>query len=207
MVSEVRYRLGSAAIWLSIAAAAAGCATQASTQSGFLRDYSSLRPTSDGSDKLKARIALHAPEPAALARYRGAYLDPVVVSVTGLDAEQTTSLSEILTRSLSEEVGKTWPLVGNPGPGVLRVRAAITGVTKANVALNLAMTAVATPLSNGGAAAEAEIVDGQTGRRIAALTWADEKRFSGQLGFYSETGHARDLLPEFAAEVGRIIAR
>ncbi|GJD93602.1 DUF3313 domain-containing protein [Methylobacterium iners] len=207
MVSEVRYRLGSAALWLSVAVAAAGCATQASTQSGFLRDYSSLRPSSDGSDKMKARIALQAPEAAVLARYRGAYLDPVVITVSGLDAEQTTALAEVMNRSLAEEVGKTWPLVGSPGPGVLRVRTAVTGVTKANVALNVAMTAVATPLSNGGAAAEAEVVDGQTGRRVAALTWADEKRFSGQLGFYSETGHARDLLPEFAAEVGRIIAR
>jgi hypothetical protein len=190
-----------------LAMSLAACASQALTNTGFLRSYGDLQPIPSDANLLQARAAVQRPVPGALAQYASVLIEPVVVTAPGLDDEQAGALAAALQQALTTEIGRTWPLAQQGGAGVLRVRAAITGVTKSNVVLNVITTAAAAPLSNGGAAGEAEIVDARTGQRVAALTWADVKRLSDPLGYYSETGHARALMSDFGAEIANLIAR
>ena len=59
-------------------------------------------------------------------------LEPVQVwrgeksSAKDLDQEDTTYLSQFLWSRLNEEIGKDYKMVKEPGPGVMRVRVAIT---------------------------------------------------------------------------------
>lgn len=185
----------------------AGCATQVPTQSGFLGTYGDLREAT-GPELGAARVARVAPSQAALVRYRSIYIDPVVVSAPDLDPEQQMSVRKAAEDALRAELGKSWPLAVSPDqPGTLRLRTAVTAVTKAMVPLNVALTAVGVPLSNGGVSTEMEAIDAKSGSRIAAMTWASEKRFSDPVGFYIQTAHARGLMPDFAKDVAALLAR
>lgn len=185
----------------------AGCATQVPTQSGFLRTYDELqevRRTELGA----ARIARKAPDPTVLARYRSVYIEPVAVAAPDLDPEQQVMVAKAAQDALKAEIEKNWTLATSADqPGTLRLRTAVTAVTKAIVPLNIALTAVAVPLSNGGVSTEAEVNDARTGARVAAMTWASEKKFSDPIGFYIQTAHARGLMPDFAKDVAALLAR
>ena len=56
-----------------------------------------------------------------------------------------------------------------PGPGVARVRVALTDIKKANVLMNIHPASKLVGSGLGGASLEAELVDSQTGEQIAAL--------------------------------------
>ncbi len=184
-----------------------GCATQQSTQSGFIGDYANLTTVSAEAGLGEGRIKAQRPEPHILARYDRVILEPIFVKASQLDADQVKAITSTLSQALFSELGKQWTLTDRPGPTALRLRVAVTDVTQASVPLNVLTTALVGPMSNGGAAGEAEVLDSQSGQRLAALTWADQRRFSEVTGFYSATGHARSLMPNFAATVARLIGR
>jgi hypothetical protein len=84
----------------------------------------------------------------------------------------------------------------------LRIRAAITDVAPANPALNVVTTAVAfAPLDLGGAAIEAEFLDSMTGQRLAAMTERKKGSVTNLKGGFTELGHARSALKEWAVEL------
>ncbi len=185
----------------------AGCATQQSTESGFLGDYGGLRSPPAEANLGSGQIKAQRPDRQLLARYDRLIVEPVTVSANDLDPEQAKALTTALSQSLASELGKGWAITDQPSPATLRVRVAVTKVTQASVPLNILTTTLIGPLSNGGAAGEAEILDAQTGQRLAALTWADQRRFSDIAGYYSATGHARGLMPYFAASIAKLISR
>lgn len=157
-----------------------GCATQRTIQPGFMDDYAGLTPASTEVELGDGRIKAQRPAVRMLARYDSVLVEPVVVEASGLDADQIDAL---------------------------RLRVAVTDVTQASLPPNVPTTALVGPMSNGGGAGEAEILDYQSGRGLAALIWADQWRFSEVTRFYKATGHARSLMPSFAAVVANSIAR
>lgn len=111
-----------------------GCASSPppAPQAGFLGDYSQLKPAPD-----REGVMLYVDQGANLRPYTKLMFDPVQVLVTpGPDQAQLPP--EVLQRlagqfyqSLQRELAPGYQLVMAPGPDVLRVRTAITGIQPA----------------------------------------------------------------------------
>ncbi|MFO1417322.1 MAG: DUF3313 domain-containing protein [Methylotetracoccus sp.] len=168
----------------------AGCGTtkeaRTVTPSGFLGSYSGLHP---GGDSLP--LLVYGNPTADCRRYDKIMLDPVTLWARGehspfaklspgdrriLASQAQQRLTDMATRA-------GYSLVDRPGPGVMRIRIAITEAEKADVALKDASiiapyvggAAIAwsefkgQAAFTGGAAIEAEIVDALTGERLYAM--------------------------------------
>lgn len=127
-------------------------------------------------------------------------IEPTDVQVEGLDDEERQKLSAAFREALVERLNGALPVTDQTGPGVLRVRTAIVEARKANVAVNAVTTSLLLmPVTQGGVAAEAEVVDGGSGERIAALSWARRGAKVTEIGLsYTELGQARSGLRAFA---------
>jgi hypothetical protein len=160
-----------AALWLG------GCATKP-VPSGFLSDYSRLEPTSGGS--------LRYLNPAkGLGNYSKFIVDPVVVHFheqsKGAKTDEATRmrLTTFMHDALVKELQDGYEVVSEPGPGIARVRVALTDVDASTPALNILPQTKLTGLGLGGASMEGEIVDSRTGEQIGALIEAQKgKRVS-----------------------------
>lgn len=118
---------------LCAAALLAGCSsTPPASQSGFLGDYSQLKPAPD-----REGVMLYVDQNADLRPYTKLMFDPVQVLVTP-SAEQPSLAPDVLQRisgqfqeSLRRELAPAYQVVTEPGPDVLRVRSAITNIQPA----------------------------------------------------------------------------
>lgn len=107
-----------------------------------------------------------------------------------------------LHASLAAAFEKSHPGDHMTGPGVIRVRAAITAVGKPNKGVNAAIQAAAffvpAPIRTvGGAAIEAEAVDAVTGVRLIAIL-AGVQGGKGPLGGFTSYAHAKNALAGLA---------
>ncbi len=181
-------------------------ATAPADLSGFLDDYSRLRPGGPG----EVRFVYRDPaarwdaydkvlfEPVALWRSGRKSLDPV-------PERDLLRLAGDLQRAVRRRLGEDWTLVNAPGPGVMRVRLAITQARATDAVLDILTTeapSVRRAKANGpvdsqtrafieAASIEGEITDAETGQLLAQgidrrvdrgplpadLTWADVDRF------------------------------
>ena len=116
------------------AALLSGCASAppATPQAGFLGDYSQLKPAPD-----REGVMLYVDRGADLRPYTRLMFDPVQVLVTPgpgqaqLSPETLQRLAGQFNQSLQRELAPGYQLVMVPGPDVLRVRSAITGIQAA----------------------------------------------------------------------------
>jgi hypothetical protein len=106
--------------------------TPEQTQSGFLGDYSQLRPAPD-----REGVMVYIKPDFDFRPYNKLMLDPVQVLVTPKPDEPPVP-PEVLQRigqqfqlSLAQALAPAYQIVTQPGPDVLRVRAAITGLEPA----------------------------------------------------------------------------
>lgn len=161
--------------------------------SGFLGDYSDLQPHPEkGDDLLVYRVA-----DGILGDYRAILVDrPLIYFVPdskgiGVDPAELQMLAEHLHEAVVTQLEKNgFDVVDEPGPGVLVVRAAITDVNPVNPAKNIsakvAGAAVGVGLliprtDLGGASIEVEMLDGDTGERVAAVVASKRSRRFGGL--------------------------
>jgi hypothetical protein len=193
---------------LVAAAVLAACSTTPPPQSGFLSDYAALQPDRYG------RTGMLWAETKGFdwRSYRKVMLDPVVIyyhpqaGSNAIQPEELAKLAADFREVVTAELKDSYPVVSTPGPDVLRIRAAITDVVPASPALNVVTTAVAfVPLDLGGAAIEAEFLDSVTNKRMAAMI--DRKRGSSLdlKGGFSELGHARAALKEWAVDLKKAL--
>jgi hypothetical protein len=167
---------------LGVVLLAAGCVTQGAAPlppSGFLTDDDDLAPGARGG----ASLAWKHPD-FDLGAYDRLMLDPLEIrfapDADGADVppEQVVVLAAYFRRAVVDALGDAYPVVTAPGPGVLRVRTALTNVkpsrpaldTATNVpparAVDLAASLVTgRHLFVGEAAIEAEFLDAQGGPR------------------------------------------
>ncbi len=171
----------------------AGCAAQQSTRTGFLSNYDAVSTT----DPVGKSISFTKPG-LSTNRYTRFMLDPVVFDAgKGLTATVSSDEISVLKTDLESAVRRSFEgrfeHTTEPGPDVLRLRFAITGVEKANPQLNVALAILIVPLANGGAATEAEVLDSMTGERlVAVVAHSTGSLLRGEFsGFFSEFGHAR----------------
>ncbi len=152
-------------------------------QSGFLGDYSGLKPGPKGGANwvyLKKDI-----EPG---KYKKIMFDQVTfylkkdVKDQGIQPDDIKELTEAFDNAVRENIGKYYPLVDQPGPDVLRIRAAITDLVPSKPGMSAVSTVMPIGLGLsiikkaatgkhtgvGETGMEMEAVDSQTNARIAA---------------------------------------
>jgi hypothetical protein len=194
----------SAIVPLLCALILAACNATPPAHSGFLKDYSALKP-----DKYGNAALLWSEAPGFdWKRYTAVMLDPVVIyyhSEAGsraIQPEEVQKLAAYFREAVVSELKDSYPVTTTPGPQVLRIRTAISDVVAANPAVNVVTTAVAfLPLDMGGAAIEAEFLDSVTGERLAAMI---ERKQGSPLNLpagFTELGHAEAAFREWAAEL------
>jgi hypothetical protein len=189
-----------AAILLGGAILAAGCAAQ--KQSGFLNDYSILKP----SKVISGALSYSKPD-SDLAKYTQFIIDPVGVNFADAKKNGTydpallAQLTDYFRTQLINGLSKNYQVVDQPGPNVLRIQIAITGLKKAEPALNIHPATKLSGLGLGGASVEAQAVDSQSGEvQMAFMQTRDGDRLALLEGF-QEWGHARQAMDFWASQL------
>jgi len=157
--------------------------------SGFLGNYSGLRPASDGSGAWTYRKLNVDFKP-----YTQFILDPLVIwpsaqsTYGGLDASIAWRLARAFEDQMRQALAGGYKIVDRPGPGVLRLRAALTDIVLQrpgvespgppipmanNILIRASEKVSGLNALEGQAAIEAELLDAQTHERLAAYV---EKR-------------------------------
>lgn len=179
------------------------CADQETTQTGFLKNYGQMQPETNGTLKFKNSVA------------QGSYTAFMVDDAQyiqgkngdALDAEQVSALKQAYRNALVKSFSEKYKLVTTAGAGVMRVRTAITGVSKSIAPLNYVATlALFTPVSNGGVSTESEVVDSLSGQRLSALSvHTNPDVFDGEVfGYFTQTGHAKSVLDDHALQLRKL---
>jgi hypothetical protein len=125
-------RFTSGAIVATMALLAACKSTPEQTQTGFLADYSQLKPAPD-----REGVMIYVKQDFDFRPYNKLMLDPVQVLVTPkpdeppVPPEVLQRIGQQFQQSLTQNLAPEYQIVSQPGPDVLRVRAAITGLEPA----------------------------------------------------------------------------
>lgn len=187
--------IGGLALCLSICA---GCQSTPKPV-GFLSDYSRL--TAEGSN-------LRYVDKERLAGYSKFLVDPVKIhfheGAKGRDTDSATlqRLKTALHAAIVENLSSPYSVVSQPGPGVARIRLAITDVNKDTPALNILPQTRLTGVGLGGASMEGELVDSQSGDQIAAVIQS-QKGSALSLDGYKKWSSAESVLKAWAKQFRR----
>jgi len=114
---------------------------------GFLSDYSQLKPEAEGSTALK-----YVNPQVDVKKYKKFILERIIVwlkddaEYKGIDPDAFKAMTDYFHEALARELGSDYPLVTEPGPDVLRLRIAITDLvpTKTAVTVLVLVTPYAT---------------------------------------------------------------
>ena len=191
------------------------CATtrqrRSAEPSGFLGDYSDLRE-GEGDEALLIYI-----NPAAdFSQYSAVMIDSVTLwrsaETSKVSAEDQQALTDYFYAALQKQLDKDYKIVDAPGAGVMRLRAAITEASGANVVaagvttvvpqLRLITTvggmATDTAAMVAEAGLEGEITDSLTGTRLVAAVdrRAGTKTLRGGMGKWSRVEESFDYWAE-----------
>jgi len=196
----------SAALWCS----AAQAGLEVKEYSGFLGDYSQLKPGPEGGAKM-----VYLKDGVDFSKYNKIMMDQVVFYFSPnaknkeIDPEQMKELAEMFHKAVFDALGTAYPLVDEPGPDVMRLRTAITDIDLPNRTLNTVTTVVpiglavslvkkgATGKGNfvGEISMEIEVLDSMSNERIAA---AADRRAGGKVASMSKFGTAEDAFKFWA---------
>ncbi len=192
-------KLTSAFIIVLMMGLVAACQTTERTQySGFLKNYSQLKPDPkfDGAHRWQ--------DPSVnLAGYNKFIVDPVLLHLAPnakgatMDPKDLAELTAFARKTFADKLAKNFQIVSQPGPGTLRLRAAITSVTATSPLLNIHPAMKLTGAGLGGASGEGEVLDSVTGKRIIAA--ADSRMGDMSYGAGLTTlGHAKQVIELWA---------
>ena len=143
-----------------------GCASAPPRPVGFLSDYSKLKP--DGSN-------LRFVDESAVSRYDKFIVDPVTIhfhkGAKGIetDSESMREITDRMRSAIESVLRGRYSIVSRPGPGVARLRVAITDVKSDTAAMNILPPMRLSGVGFGGASMEAELVDSRSGAQIGAV--------------------------------------
>jgi hypothetical protein len=156
------------AVLLSLGLTAAISCTKRVRSSGFLTDYSSLELV-DG--------CMRYIDEEWLGTFSKFIIEPVKVRAyhkqahgqSMPDKEAMETLINHLHNAMVREIGDRYMIVSQPGPGVARLRVAITDIESSMPVLNLLSRTGLTAIGAGSVTMEAELLDTQSGEQIAAI--------------------------------------
>jgi ectoine hydroxylase-related dioxygenase (phytanoyl-CoA dioxygenase family) len=163
-------------------------------ETGFLSDYSKLTKQDD---------VLRYVDDAVVKNYNSFIVDPVqFVSHKGaepVDAETAEAVTSAFHKDLVTKLeAANYRVVHTPGPGVARVRVAITDIDKSNPVLNIIPQTHLMGVGLGGVSMEAEVVDSQSGKQIAAVVEGKRGSRMSFAGMTSRTGDAKAICAGWA---------
>lgn len=161
---------------------ATGCG-QKKSPSGFLQDYSYLKPGPRGGADL-----LYIKKDVNFSVYNKVMIDQVVfyfsedAKYKGIDPNELKELADAFHKAFADELADDYPIVAEPGPDVLRIRTAITELVPSKPALNTITTIIPIGLGIsslkrvvtgthtfvGQASVEMEVLDSKTNELLAA---------------------------------------
>ncbi len=208
--------------WAVAACWVAGCASTFQARhtkpSGFLKDYSQLKP--GGRDRA---LLLYRKAELKPGDYTRILLEPVVVYVPAdgkglakVPKEDRQRLADYLDASIRKHLTNDFEFVTEPGPGVMRVRVALTSAESSSVVRDtlssvvpfgmaanaLKVIATGTSLSVGGCSIEAEGLDSQSGERMwAAVDERVGSKYTGKLDKLNEWHAVQDSLDYWCQHV------
>ena len=191
--------------------------TRRAKTSGFLGDYSQLRKGQG-----KEPLLVYFNPTADVSAYDKILIDPVVgylgqgSRLNRLSPEDRQALQDYFHATLREQLGRDDALVDRPGPGTLRLRRAVTDArgtkpvadtlsTVVPVALAISAlerVALGKTLTTGSVRIEAEALDAQTGKRLAAMV--DERagaKVTGRFDKWSKWQDVRDAFDYWGARM------
>lgn len=197
------------AIGICFVTGAAWAAGEAKQGSGFLHDYSKLTDK----DPMGLVEQLYIKEDTDWKSYNKVMLDDVVFFIApdaeykGFEANELAELGDAFHKALTINLVGVTEFTDTPGPGVLRIRVAITNLKPNNSLTGTVTTVVPTGLAlsmvskavrgshigMGSVAVEAELLDSHSGEVLAAMI--DEKMGEKQkvLKSASKWGHIIDI--------------
>ncbi|MCZ6699369.1 MAG: DUF3313 domain-containing protein [Planctomycetota bacterium] len=207
-----------------VIAGAAGCAEM--PKSGFLSDYAGFEeapedapiweyvdPEHKRRERLHARIWRDIRNWRAIRNYDRVMVDPVVVQLKSgsagkyMNPQRVSEMAQYMHDTLVDALQDRYPIVDEPGEGVLRFRTAITDVFPEIVYIT--QDADKQPVKNwanstpGGAGMEGEAIDSVTGERILGLITS--VRGSHYETFEMEPGDRLENAKEAIAGIARAI--
>ena len=165
-----------------------GCATTSQARkteaSGFLRDYSMLKPGAEGEAQL-----LYVNPSVKFQQYSKILIDPIAIYSTDensalykLSADELKAIVDYLDATVREQLSSDYTFVNKPEPGAMRLRIAITEAKGANVLMSAASSVTPTGIALNGlkkgitgaatgvssASCEMELVDSMSNTRLVA---------------------------------------
>lgn len=157
-------------------------------QTGFLKNYSQLQPGTN--DQM---LLVYINPNARWSQYTKVMIEPVTVwgdANSGVSVQDQQQLCSYYYKKLNEDLSQKFQIVDRPGPNVMTVRVALTDPTTATPVLrtvsvvvpqarilnSVANLATGSYAFVGSAQSEGEVLDSQTGERLAA---AVDKRSGG----------------------------
>jgi hypothetical protein len=181
-----------AVVFLSVGACATYQAGSTKT-SGFLGDYSQLKEGKDGQ-----ALLVYIDPKADFKSYSRVLMDPVKLyasqanSMSNVSKEDRQKLVNYADAAIREKLAKDYAFVQTPGPGVMRLRIALTEAEDANVTMDTISTVLPVGLAVSGlqalatgscsfvgsAGVEAELLDSQSDKRLMA---AVDRRVGGKV--------------------------
>ncbi len=189
----------------------AGCAQKEVKYSGFLESYPAFEPgPSDGADLVYVKDGVD------FSKYNKVMFDQVVFYLKedseykGIQPEEMKELADKFHLAAIKALEGAYPIVGEPGAYVLRVRVAITNIEPSNPAasgittvmpIGLALSTIKKGATGkhtgvGGASMEAEFLDSVTNERLAA---AIDTKWGSKLSGMTKLGAANEAF-EFWSE-------
>jgi hypothetical protein len=179
-----------------------GCAANKPVITGFLSDYSKLKAQSDTSYRYIA-------PGNKLGKYSKFMIDPVVThfyrgssaqieqSERKLSEKELTELTNYMHDALVKAIEDRYDVVNRPGPGVARMKVAITNLKKSGIVQNAIPIGKLVGTGLGGATLEAEMIDSQSGEQLGAIV---ESQLGERLSLdgYSTWGDARGIMDRWA---------
>lgn len=181
--------------------------------SGFLGNYGDLKEGPQGG------VAMRYLKPDVdFSKYRKVMLDFVVFFLAndaeykGINAEDMKELSDAFNKAAVDALNKDYPLVGEPGPDVLRIRvavthlkpskpgsAAVTTIIPVGLAISLIKRGATGEYTGvGSTGIEAEFLDSLSNERVAAVV---DQQAGGKMSGFAKWGAAKEAFEFWAGRL------
>lgn len=180
-----------------VVAALGACRGPELRDTGYLSDYSKLQVESPD------RLVYINPDIAERS-YHAFLIEPVSVNLeeereADFTAEELAEIAEYFQQAWVAVLAERFEVVTEPGPGVARLRVALTDITTSIGLMNVIPHTRVTGVGRGGAAIEGELVDSTTGVQLAAVVRrAEQGVFDG--GGMTKMSDAKRTIDEWAEQ-------
>lgn len=182
----------------TLSLALSSCATIDSRYSGFLDDYSNMKPS-----EIVEGFMVDKHPTKNLGDYNEFYVDPVIVYFhedakgVSVEADKLKELTDAFHTKAVAALERNYTVLDEPKQCSLIIRAAITDVFPNKPYLNFHWSTTLAGFGLGGASMEAEFVDAITEERILAVVDSRLGKRSHYTKGWSKWGHPEDILDQW----------